>query len=101
MLPCYIALNLAPDASDEEIRSRYIYLVKKYSPEKNPQRFGEITKSYEAIKNKRKRVENKIFGPIRAGNGDFENNLYSMIKKEDIKVKRVGFKELVKASEEQ
>ena len=62
MLKSFLALGLSMDATDQDIRKKYLQLVKKYSPEKNPERFRRITTAYEAIKDKRSRLYTELFG---------------------------------------
>ena len=53
----YKVLGVSPDASDEEIKTAYRTLAKKYHPDLNPgdeyaaQRMNEINAAYEQIKN--------------------------------------------------
>jgi len=49
MLSSYFILGLGLDVADEEIRKRYLELIKQYTPEKDPNRFQEITSAYEQI----------------------------------------------------
>jgi len=44
-------LGLPKHAGENEVRARYLELVKKYSPERDPERFREIRAAYEAAKN--------------------------------------------------
>ena len=46
----YEALGLAPGAAPEEIKRAYFRLVRKYSPEKEPEQFQKIRQAYEALK---------------------------------------------------
>lgn len=43
-------LGVAPDATEEEIRARYLELVKQYSPERDPEMFRKIQAAFDAIK---------------------------------------------------
>ena len=62
MLLNYFILGLELNATDEEIRKRYLDLIKQYTPEKDPDRFQEITVAYEQIKTPRSRIRGKLFG---------------------------------------
>ena len=70
MLTPYLVLDVSPEASDEEIRQRYLALVRKYPPEQAPERFQQITSAYEAVKDVRSRVETAIFGAARYADVD-------------------------------
>ena len=45
----YETLNLPTEASGEEIRRSYYRLVRKHSPEKDPERFKLIREAYETL----------------------------------------------------
>lgn len=45
----YHVLELSPQASPEEIKRSYYRLVRKYSPEKDPERFKSIREAYETL----------------------------------------------------
>lgn len=61
MLKYYITLGVVENSSDADIRKKYLELVQFYTPEKYPEIFSELTKSYEAIKTEEKRILLKIF----------------------------------------
>lgn len=58
----YQILGLEENANDQEIRNRYLELVRKFTPELCPERFILITKAYEVIKDRRSRIKSKIMG---------------------------------------
>lgn len=62
MLPHYLALNLPLEATDDEIRERYLLLVRQYPPEKEPERFRQLTEAFESLKSARARVNSRLFG---------------------------------------
>jgi len=62
----YRLLGVGEGADDGEIRSSYLDLVKKFPPERHPDRFKQITRAYEALKDKRSRVRSKIKGTVGA-----------------------------------
>lgn len=43
-------LGVPREASEEEIRSRYLQLVKQFPPEREPERFREIRAAYETAR---------------------------------------------------
>ncbi len=64
MLTAYLILGLPLTASDRQIRKRYLELVRRYTPEKEPCRFQEISEAFEQLKNVRARVGNRILVPL-------------------------------------
>ena len=58
----FAVLDLPEDADDEAIQKRYLALVRRYSPEREPERFGEIRAAYEAIRYRRERVRLRLLG---------------------------------------
>jgi hypothetical protein len=58
----FAVLDLPEDADDETIQKRYLALVRRYSPEREPERFGEIRAAYEAIRDRRERVRLRLLG---------------------------------------
>jgi curved DNA-binding protein CbpA len=96
MLIHYILLEVTPEASDEEIRSRYLEQVKRHTPEKDPVRFQEITSAYEAIKNIRLRLAARYLPPEK--DIDAEAAFYALARTICRKRKRVGLRELIQES---
>ena len=47
----YQILELPNGASAEEVKKAYFRLIRKYSPEKEPEKFQELRKAYEALRN--------------------------------------------------
>ena len=78
MLTPYLVLGLAPEASGEEIRARYLELVKAHPPGRDPERCQRITSAYEAVKDERMRAETAIFGAARYG--DFELAVMDLVR---------------------
>ena len=62
MLAHYLTLDLAPDATQEEIRQRYLELTRSHPPSRDPERFGRIAAAYEALQDDRSRVRTALFG---------------------------------------
>jgi curved DNA-binding protein CbpA len=61
MITSHLLLGIPLKAGDDEIRSRYLELVKRHPPETSPKEFSEITAAYEKLKTKRTRIEAKLF----------------------------------------
>lgn len=93
MLTPYLVLGLLPDVSEEDIRQRYLQLVKEYPPERSPERFQQITAAYEVLKDERTRVETAILGVTRYE--DFELALKDLISARPPKRRCPGLKALL------
>lgn len=93
MLSNYFILGLDLNATDEEIRKRYLQLIKRYTPEKDPDRFQEITGAYEQIKTPRARILGKLFGPLSVS--DAEESLLSLGRARAPVRRRAKLKELL------
>ncbi len=44
------------DISDKDVRQNYLKMIKKYSPDREPEKFAVINKAYNLIKTKRDRI---------------------------------------------
>lgn len=77
MLVHYLVLGLPPSASREEIRRRYLRLIRAHPPARDPERFQQIAAAYDALHDERARVETAIFGMARYG--DFELALEALL----------------------
>ncbi len=93
MLSNYFILGLDLSATDEEIRKRYLELIKCNTPEKDPDRFQKITGAYEQIKTQRSRIRGKLFGPLSVS--DAEESLLSLGRARTPVRRRAGLKELL------
>ncbi len=89
-------LGLEPTATDEQIRRRYLALVKNYPPEHDPQRFQDITMAYERIKNQHARIINRLFGYRTAG--DVEASFGYLARATQPKRQRAGLQALLKSA---
>ena len=94
MLIHYMILGVAPESTDEEIRLCYIEKVKRHTPEKDPERFQEITAAYDAIKDVRSRLSARYLSPEKTM--DFEMVLYEMARNIPRERRRVGLKDLIR-----
>lgn len=57
----YEILGLDRNASQEEIRKAYFDLVRRFTPERDSEKFKEIRAAYERLRDLRKRVEADVF----------------------------------------
>ena len=58
----YLTLELAENASDDDVRAAYQRKVRECPPEKDAQRFSAIQQAYDLVKTAEKRSELKLFG---------------------------------------
>lgn len=56
----YEILGIEENADEKEIKKAYFQLIRKYSPEKNPERFQEIREAYERLTEEKDKPENNI-----------------------------------------
>lgn len=95
MLAHYLTLGLEESATDEQIRTRYLELIKAHPPERDPQRFQDVTQAYEAIKDRRVRIYSRIFSGRNTS--DMEAALLYLARADRPEPKRVGLQELLQA----
>lgn len=60
----FAVLGVDDDAGDETIKQRYLALVRSFPPDREPERFQEIRRAYEAVRGERERLEVKL---LRSG----------------------------------
>ncbi len=53
----FTILGVNEDATDAEIRRRYLALVREFPPDRAPERFRAYRAAYEALSDERKRLE--------------------------------------------
>ena len=97
MLAHYLVLGLPPSATGEEIRRRYLELVRTHRPGRDPQRLQQITAAYEALKDDRARVKTALFG--MAAYGDFELALDALVQARPVRRETPGLQTLLAAEE--
>lgn len=56
----FAVLGVDDDAGDETIRQHYLALVRRFPPDREPDRFQEIRRAYEAIRGERERLEARL-----------------------------------------
>ncbi|MBF0378064.1 MAG: hypothetical protein HQK72_11350 [Desulfamplus sp.] len=98
MLKSFLTLDLPIDASDQDIRKRYLELVKKFTPEQYPVEFQKITSAYESVKNQRNRVKSRLFSALR--DVEFDNTLKELADSVKFEKRKIGLRELLRAIEE-
>jgi len=49
----FVILGVSPDASEADVRARYLELVKQFPPEREPEKFREIRMAFDAAKDPR------------------------------------------------
>jgi DnaJ-domain-containing protein 1 len=57
----YQVLGLETTAGREEIRQRYLELVRQYTPERSPERFAQIRDAYERLRDPLVALEHQLF----------------------------------------
>lgn len=55
-------LGLDPNANEEQIRKRYLELVRQFPPDREPNRFAEIHAAYNELRDPIKRMRKRITG---------------------------------------
>jgi len=56
----FVVLGVDVDAGDEEVKRRYLALVRAFPPDREPQRFQAYRAAYEALRDHRTRLEAKL-----------------------------------------
>ncbi len=57
----YAILGIEASSSDEQIRHRYLELVRQHPPDRDPQRFAEIRAAYDRLRDPVTRLERMLF----------------------------------------
>ncbi len=98
MLTDYLILGVHPDAGDEEIRKKYLELIKKHPPESDTERFQEVVDAYERIKDAPARLRTRILGPMETR--ETEAYLRKLFRAAAPKRQAAGFRELMNSRNE-
>jgi curved DNA-binding protein CbpA len=57
----YHVLGVTRNAADEEIHRAYLAKVQEFPPDREPGRFQEVRRAYEAVKERRLRLKHDLF----------------------------------------
>jgi curved DNA-binding protein CbpA len=71
----FSTLGVGADADDDQIKQRYLALVRQFPPDREPERFQAYRAAYEALSDQRKRLETKILGARDADLGRIKSHL--------------------------
>lgn len=63
MIDPYQILGLSGRATEDEVRKRYLELVREFRPDQSPERFAEIRAAYDAVRDPTRRLESELFDP--------------------------------------
>lgn len=63
MIDPYQTLGLPGRATEDEVRKRYLELVREFRPDQAPERFAEIRAAYDAVRDPSRRLESELFEP--------------------------------------
>jgi curved DNA-binding protein CbpA len=56
-----LELKYSGEVDDAAVKAAYIELLRRYPPEREPQRFQEVRKAYELLETRVKRVQHDLF----------------------------------------
>ena len=56
----FLVLGVDQNAGDDAIKQRYLALVRAFPPDREPERFQEIRRAYEAVRGERERLETRL-----------------------------------------
>jgi hypothetical protein len=56
----FTVLGVDENAGDDAIKQRYLALVRAYPPDREPDRFQEYRRAYEAVRGERERLQVKL-----------------------------------------
>ena len=71
----FSTLGVGEDADDDQIKQRYLSLVRLFPPDREPERFQAYRAAYEALSDQRKRLETKLLGTRDAALGRIKSQL--------------------------
>lgn len=68
----YAVLGAHPEADDDAVRKAYLELVRRFSPDANPEEFKRVSHAWEQVKNERLRMLHYLFNRDAGGDTPFQ-----------------------------
>lgn len=65
----YEMLEIPENADQEEVRRAYLEMIRRYPPERSPERFQEVVDAYRLIRDETERARLEVFGMPGLENG--------------------------------
>lgn len=90
----YLVLGVTPDDSDETIRSAYMTLSQRYSPDRHPDYFKKLRAAYDQIKTQENRLAYDLFACDTLSYHDLGSLL--LAKTQAVKLTTAAFQEYCK-----
>ncbi len=59
----YLLLGLKENVTDSDVTAAFHAALRKYPPEREPERFAQISEAYESIRTEEQRVRRRLFPP--------------------------------------
>ncbi len=81
----YEILGVAPNANDDVIRKAYLELVRRFSPDTDPEAFKSLSNAYEQVKDEKRRLRHYLFNKDTPGGSPFQAFLMHVAAKEQPK----------------